>query len=92
MRRQRILLELAELPLKLYVTVIDKARVYRDGGLQFKQSFIKYANGLLYQRLFNHCENLHMTVDEHGGAEFQAGLKDYVQARYANDLFGDEAF
>lgn len=91
-RRKRILLELAELPLKIYVTVVDKARVHRDGGLQFKQSFIKYVNGLLYQRLFNHCENLHMTVDEHGGPEFQAGLKNYVQARYADDLFRDEAF
>lgn len=91
-RRRRILLELAELPMKLYITVVDKARVHRDSGLQFKQSFIKYVNGLLYQRLFNHCENLHMTVDEHGSSEFQASLKHYVQARYADDLFSDEAF
>lgn len=91
-RRKRILLELAELPLKLYFTVVDKSRVHRDGGMQFKKSFIKYVNGLLYQRLFNHCENLHMTVDEHGGPEFQAGLKDYVEARYVDDLFREEAF
>lgn len=91
-RRKRILLELAELPLKLYVMVVDKSRVHRDGGLKFKRSFIKYVNGLLYERLFNHCENLHMTVDEHGGAEFQAGLKGYVEARYVDDLFREEAF
>ncbi len=90
-RRKRILLELAELPLKLYFTVVDKNRVYRDGGFKFKQSFIKYVNGLLYQRLFN-CENLHMTVDEHGGSEFQASLKCYVEARYVDDLFREEAF
>lgn len=35
-RRVRILGDLAELPLKLYFTVVDKSRVYRDGGLQFK--------------------------------------------------------
>ncbi|HHR3315941.1 TPA: DUF3800 domain-containing protein, partial [Klebsiella pneumoniae] len=64
----------------------------RDGGLRFKQSFIKYVNGLLYQRLFNHCDHLQMTVDEHGGPEFQASLKDYVEARYVDDLFGEEAF
>ncbi|HEJ5961042.1 TPA: DUF3800 domain-containing protein [Pseudomonas aeruginosa] len=91
-RRKRILLELAELPLRLYVTVVDKARVHRDGGLRFKQSFIKYVNGLLYQRLFNHCDHLQMTVDEHGWPEFQASLKDYVEARYVDDLFGEEAF
>lgn len=91
-RRRRILLELADLPVKLFFTVIDKSRVYLDGGLKFKQSFIKYVNGLLYQRLYSHCENLHMTVDEHGGPEFQAGLKSYVEARYVDDLFRDEAF
>jgi len=91
-RRRRILLELAELPIKLFFTVVDKHRVHRDGGLKFKQPFIKYVNGLLYQRLFNHCENLHMTVDEHGGPEFRAGLKSYVEARYVDDLFREEAF
>lgn len=91
-RRKRVLLELAGLPVKLFFTVVDKSRVHRDGGLKFKQSFIKYVNGLLYQRLFNHCENLHMTVDEHGGPEFQAGLKNYVEARYMDDLFREEAF
>ncbi|MFE1815754.1 DUF3800 domain-containing protein [Metapseudomonas otitidis] len=91
-RRQRILLELAGLPIKLFFTVVDKSRVYLDGGLKFKKSFIKYVNGLLYQRLYSHCENLHMTVDEHGGLEFQAGLKSYVEARYVDDLFRDEAF
>lgn len=91
-RRKRILLELTELPVKLFFTVVDKSRVHSDGGLRFKQPFIKYVNGLLYQRLFDLCENLHMTVDEHGGPEFQAGLKAYVEARYVDDLFREEAF
>ncbi|QFG30074.1 DUF3800 domain-containing protein [Pseudomonas umsongensis] len=89
-RRVRILSDLAELPLKLYFTVVDKSRVYRDGGLQFKKSFIKHVNGLLYERLFSNRQNLQMTVDEHGGLEFQESLKAYVQARYFDDLFGDD--
>ena len=89
-RRVRILSDLAELPLKLYFTVVDKSRVYRDGGLQFKKSFIKHVNGMLYERLFIDRPNLQMTVDEHGGAEFQESLKAYVQARYVDDLFGDD--
>jgi hypothetical protein len=32
-----------------------------------------------------------MIVDAHGGPESQSGLKAYVAARYANDLFGDSA-
>lgn len=91
-RRRKILLDLSELPLKLYFTVVDKSRVHKDGGLQFKQSFIKSVNNLLYERLFNHCTDLHMTVDEHGGPEFQASLREYVAARYSDDLFGDSAF
>lgn len=89
-RRVRILGDLAELPLKLYFTVVDKSRVYQDGGLQFKKSFMKHVNGLLYERLFSNCSNLQMTVDEHGGAEFQESLKAYVQVRYIDDLFGDD--
>ncbi|MHB2080446.1 DUF3800 domain-containing protein [Pseudomonas asiatica] len=91
-RRRRILLDLAELPIKLYFTVVDKGRVYQDGGLQFKKSFIKHVNNLLYARLFDHCADLHMTVDEHGGPEFQASLREYVAERYSGDLFRDTAF
>lgn len=91
-RRKKILVDLAELPLKLYFTVVDKRRVYKDGGLQFKKSFIKHVNNLLYSRLFDHCTDLHLTVDEHGGPEFQASLRDYVAERYSGDLFRDSAF
>lgn len=31
-RRRKILLDLSELPLKLYFTVVDKSRVHKDGG------------------------------------------------------------
>jgi hypothetical protein len=92
-RRVRILTDLAKLPIKLYFVVVDKERIYKDGGLQFKTSFVKHINGLLYGRLFRNCRNLQMTVDEHGGVEFQESLKSYVQDRYVDDLFGgDHAF
>lgn len=91
-RRKRILVDLAELPLKLYFTVVDKSRVYQDGGLQFKKSLIKHVNNLLYARLFDHRPGLHLTVDEHGGPEFQASLREYVAERYSGDLFRDSAF
>lgn len=91
-RRKRILMDLAELPLKLYFTVVDKRRVRQDGGLQFKKSFIKYVNNILYSRLFDHCQDLHLTVDEHGGLEFQAGLRNYVAERYSDDLFRESEF
>lgn len=89
-RRVRILTDLAKLPIKLYFVVVDKERVYKDGGLQFKTSFVKHINGLIYSRLFRNCRNLQMTVDEHGGVEFQESLKAYVEDRYAGDLFGDD--
>ena len=69
-RRAWILNELAELPFKLYFTVVDKSRIHKDGGLRIKTSFIKYVNGLLYERLFRAYPDLQMIVDEHGGQEF----------------------
>lgn len=89
-RRARILNELAELPFKLYFTVVDKSQIRKDGGLRFKTSFIKYVNGLLYERLFRAYPDLQMIVDEHGGQEFQKSLKSYVSERFVDDLFGDK--
>jgi len=89
-RRARILNELAELPFKLFFTVVDKSRIHKDGGLRFKSSFIKYVNGLLYERLFLAYPDLQMIVDEHGGQEFQESLKSYVAERFVDDLFGDK--
>ncbi|MDF9753452.1 DUF3800 domain-containing protein [Pseudomonas hunanensis] len=89
-RRTRILTELADLPFKLYFTVVDKSRVHKDGGLRIKTSFIKYVNGLLYERLFSTFPDLRMIVDEHGGQEFQGSLRSYVVERFVNDLFGDQ--
>jgi hypothetical protein len=43
-----------------------------------EQSFIKSVNNLLYERLFNHCTDLHTTVDEHGGSEFQTSLRENI--------------
>ncbi|WP_236630373.1 DUF3800 domain-containing protein [Pseudomonas syringae] len=77
-RRARILNELAELPFKLYFTVVDKGRIHKDGGLRIKTSFIKYVSALLYERLFRAYPDLRMIVDEHGGQEFQESLKSYV--------------
>ncbi|MNF51038.1 hypothetical protein D3C84_323490 [compost metagenome] len=89
-RRARILNELADLPFKLYFTVVDKSRIHKDGGLRIKTSFIKYVNGLLYERLFSAYPDLRMIVDEHGRQEFQESLKSYVVERFVDDLFGDE--
>ncbi len=89
-RRARILTELAELPFKLYFTVVDKGRIHKDGGLRIKTSFIKYVSGLLYGRLFRAYSDLRMMVDEHGGQEFQESLRSYVVERFVDDLFGDQ--
>jgi len=91
-RRLRILDQFCQLPLKLYITVVDKSRLYQDGGFQHKKSFIKYMNGLLYQRLFLNFAHLQVLADEHGSAEFQESLKSYLMSRYANDLFGQSVF
>lgn len=91
-RRLRILNQLCQLPFKIYMVVVDKKRLEQDGGLQYKKSFIKYLNGLLYQRLFQNYENLKVLADEHGTPEFQESLKQYITNKYAGDLFKDSLF
>ncbi|MBA1200592.1 DUF3800 domain-containing protein [Pseudomonas capeferrum] len=89
-RRMRILAELAELPLKLYFTVVDRSRVHQDGGLRLETPFIEHINGLLYERLLRDCRNLQLIVGEHSGVQFQDSLRARIQARYDDDLFGDD--
>jgi len=86
-RRIRILSALAPLPFRFYAVAVDKSRVDRDSGLAYKTSFIKFANGRLYNALFQNLTDLTVYADGHGGAEFIESFKKYLETAHAPDLF-----
>lgn len=86
-RRVRILSALAPLPFRFYAVAVDKARIFRDSGLTYKTSFIKFANGRLYNALFQNLTDLTVHADGHGGAEFIESFKKYIETAHTPDLF-----
>ena len=90
-RRDRVLADLLALPFKCHVLAVDKAQVRKDSGLQFKKSFLKYVNGLLYSRLYGALPDLQVIADKHGRQEFMESFEDYVQRRHIPTLFQEEA-
>lgn len=91
-RRRIILNDLCRLPIRFYAFVIDKKNIYKDSGLKFKKSYIKYSHGRLYKRLYKSFSKLHVVADEHGHPEFMDSFKLYLQKNYQQNLFDHEDF
>jgi len=91
-RRAKILNELINLDFNIYSVVINKEKIYKDSGLQYKQSYYKY----LYSKLFTTLKSVYpyitVQMDELGDKEFQEGFKKYVYDRKQMlfDLFNFE--
>lgn len=91
-RRTKILKDITELNVNFYAVVINKAAVSKNGGLIYKQPFMKFINGILYRKIFDVFPNVKMFADEHGYPEFMVGFKKYVEKNHISDLFGDASF
>lgn len=88
-RRIRILRDLSKIDFKFCAVVIDKSKVFKDGGLQYKQSFFKFTNGLLYQQLFHSFNKISIIADEHGDQKFINSFRSYIEKNHKPDLFWD---
>jgi biotin operon repressor len=91
-KRKTILNDLNKLPLRFYAFVLDKKNIYKDSGLKFKKSYIKYSHGRLYKRLYKSFTNLHIVADEHGHPEFMDSFKLYLEKNYQQNLFDHKDF
>jgi len=91
-RRLRILADFANAPWRYVVFVADKAEIFRDSGLRFKQVFIKHLNGKVYAKLFSAYPVLSVYADQHGRSEFMESVKRYVEARCVPDFFEESTF
>lgn len=64
----------------------------KDGGLQFKKSFLKYVNGKLYNLLFSSYSDIHIIADEYGSEEFKLSFKKYIDKNHKPDIFYQSTF
>lgn len=91
-RRTKILAAINELNFKFYAICIDKEKINKDSGLQYKKSFLKHINGKLYSRLFSSFLDIHIISDEHGGEEFKQGFRKYIDTNHKPDMFYKSKF
>lgn len=86
-RRLRILEKIARINFTYLAIVIDKARVFRDSGLQYRRSFYKNINCMLYRRLSRSSVHLEIIADNYGGKCFQDSFKKYMDGQIRQDMF-----
>jgi len=90
-RRKRILEDLAKLDISVYAVVVDKRKLSGE-GFNYKKSFYKFLNNLLYKELFRTFPNLDLNVDEHGGNDFMREFKKYIEKHHLRTLFSGSDF
>ncbi len=86
-RRIRILNDINNIGFRFFAIAVNKSAVDRDSGLQYKKSFIKFVNGLLYRQLFGNFQDIVCYGDAHGSAEFIESFNSYVDKNHKPDLF-----
>ena len=90
-RRKRILEDIAKLDISIYAVIIDKSKL-KGEGFNFKKSFYKFTNNLLYKELYRTFPTLDLYVDEHGGNDFLKEFKKYVEKNHSRNLFSGADF
>lgn len=91
-KRLNVLGALNELDFKTYSIAVDKRELSKESGLAYKKSFFKYVNRLLYNRLYQSFDNIHVTADEHGREEFMNSFKAYIEKQLSPSLFANRTF
>jgi hypothetical protein len=86
-RRLRVLDDLRDVRFHFRAIAIDKNAIYRDSGLIYKQSFIKFISGLLYRSLARSYPDVDVRADQHGREEFMAEFRAYIRENHVPDLF-----
>lgn len=86
-RRLRVIADLLDVRFHFRTIAIDKDAIYRDSGLIYKQSFIKFISGLLYRSLVRSYPDVDVRADQHGREEFMAAFREYIHENHVPDLF-----
>ena len=91
-KKQEVLEAIAELEVAFVAVAVDKRRVNEDGALaKYRDSFMKYTGGLLWNRVFKVHDVVHITWDNYGDKAFMRGVADYVNRRHVSNLFATQS-
>lgn len=96
-RRLKFLQEVKDLDFSYYALIINKDLIPRESGLQYKRSYYKYINRMLYKRVADEFSSLHLIADTIGGQDYMASYEAYLKDKMPNLMssfshdFGDSA-
>ncbi|WP_299320777.1 DUF3800 domain-containing protein [uncultured Maribacter sp.] len=92
-KRIKFLKEITKLNFKIYSIIVDKRKVFENSGLQFRDSFYKYTNGLFNRELYDYYPYLKLVSDNHGSEKFMNGFIEYVEKNHKQtELFRGPKF
>ncbi len=92
-KRLRFLNEISKLDFRVYSIIVDKRKIFENTGLQFRDSFFKYVNGLLDHELYDYYPYLELISDQHGTDDFMDGFINYVEENHnQTELFRGPKF
>ncbi|KSA14768.1 DUF3800 domain-containing protein [Maribacter dokdonensis] len=92
-KRIEFIKDISKLNFKIYSIIVDKREVFEDSGLQFRNTFYKYVNGLLDRELYDYYPYLKLISDNHGSEKFMDGFVDYVEKNHnQTELFRGPMF
>lgn len=91
-RRLRILKALSEAPMKFLALIVDKRHLRKDGGFIYRQPFMKYMNGRVYNTIYRAYDAVHVVADRHGRPEFMSSFEKYMASRHMDNLFASQSF
>lgn len=92
-KRLELLKAISSLDFRIYSVIVDKRKIFEDSGLQFRNSFYKYINGLLDRELYDYYPYLELISDKHGTDKFMEGFVTYVEENHKQtELFKGPTF
>ena len=92
--RLNVLNALKEVEHYVISLVIDKSKIDKESGLQYKPSYIKYFQRVLSKQFLQDYDEIHVVLDKLGYPEFQNSLKQYMHEHgiVGRTLFSNNTF
>ena len=91
-RRERVLQDICKLNFRFTSLAVDKSAIISTSGLIWKKSFLKFLQGLLYNKLYKAFPSLIVYADEHGRREFMDEFERYILQKHRPTLFTTSEF
>ena len=93
-KRVKILASLKDFEHYVIALVIDKSKIDKESGLQYKRSYIKYFQRLLSVKFLERFDEFHIVFDRTGRDDFQQSLQQYMEESgiVGRTLFSNNTF